>query len=281
MPSAGRPFTAELVGALQAAGVRFAPITLHTGVSSLEAHEPPYAERYRVPVSTARLVNEARTEGHRVIAVGTTATRALETDAVAGRAHAWRRLDGAGDHPRARPARSSTGSSAAGTSPRPATSSSWRPSPAAPCSRPATAKRWPSATAGTSSATSTSSSVDPRLWRERRHAALVRTDVVRGGRSAAEGGADGGLDDRDDRPCGPAATSASVRRAIGRLDAQRRRPGCDARRPLTRRGRRRSRRDAPEELATGGAARVRRRRTRGSSSIDLERRGRKSLVGTG
>ena len=90
MPSAGRPFTAELVGALQAAGVRFAPITLHTGVSSLEAHEPPYAERYRVPVSTARLVNEARTEGHRVIAVGTTATRALETDAVAGRAHPGR-----------------------------------------------------------------------------------------------------------------------------------------------------------------------------------------------
>ena len=66
----------------------FAPITLHTGVSSLEAHEPPYAERYRVPAATARLVNEARTEGHRVIAVGTTATRALETDAVAGRAHA-------------------------------------------------------------------------------------------------------------------------------------------------------------------------------------------------
>jgi len=90
MPSAGRPFTAELVGALQEAGVRFAPITLHTGVSSLEAHEPPYAERYRVPVSTARLVNEARTEGHRIIAVGTTATRALETDAVAGRAHPGR-----------------------------------------------------------------------------------------------------------------------------------------------------------------------------------------------
>ena len=66
----------------------FAPITLHTGVSSLEAHEPPYAERYRVPVSTARLVNEARAEGRRVIAVGTTATRALETDAVDGRAHA-------------------------------------------------------------------------------------------------------------------------------------------------------------------------------------------------
>jgi len=87
MPSAGRPFTPELVAALVGAGVVLAPITLHTGVSSLEAHEPPYAERYRVPVTTARLVNEAHDAGHRVIAVGTTATRALETDALLGRAH--------------------------------------------------------------------------------------------------------------------------------------------------------------------------------------------------
>jgi S-adenosylmethionine:tRNA ribosyltransferase-isomerase len=86
MPSAGRPFTAELVTTLRAAGVVFAPITLHTGVSSLEAHEPPYAERYRVPATTARVVNDARAAGHRIVAVGTTATRALETDATAGRA---------------------------------------------------------------------------------------------------------------------------------------------------------------------------------------------------
>jgi S-adenosylmethionine:tRNA ribosyltransferase-isomerase len=85
MPSAGRPFTPELVARLIAAGVVFAPITLHTGVSSLEAHEPPYAERYQVPASTARLVNEAHAAGHRVIAVGTTATRALETDATRAR----------------------------------------------------------------------------------------------------------------------------------------------------------------------------------------------------
>ena len=57
-------------------------------MSSLEAHEPPYAERYRVPATTARLVNQAHADGHRVIAVGTTATRALETDAVDGLAHA-------------------------------------------------------------------------------------------------------------------------------------------------------------------------------------------------
>ena len=87
MPSAGRPFTSELISTLIGAGVVFAPITLHTGVSSLEAHEPPYAERYRVPETTARLVNDARASGGRVIAVGTTATRALETDAIDGHAH--------------------------------------------------------------------------------------------------------------------------------------------------------------------------------------------------
>jgi S-adenosylmethionine:tRNA ribosyltransferase-isomerase len=79
MPSAGRPFTPELVTALVARGVVVAPLVLHTGVSSLETGEPPYAERYRVPASTARLVNMTRAWGGRVIAVGTTVVRALET----------------------------------------------------------------------------------------------------------------------------------------------------------------------------------------------------------
>jgi S-adenosylmethionine:tRNA ribosyltransferase-isomerase len=79
MPSAGRPFTAELITALVTRGVAVAPVTLHTGVSSLEKHEPPLAERYRVPASTARLVNATRAGGGRVVAVGTTVTRALET----------------------------------------------------------------------------------------------------------------------------------------------------------------------------------------------------------
>ena len=79
MPSAGRPFTHELVTRLVTAGVVFAPITLHTGVASLESPEPPYPEWYAVPPVTARLVTEARTAGARVIAVGTTATRAIET----------------------------------------------------------------------------------------------------------------------------------------------------------------------------------------------------------
>ena len=79
MPSAGRPFTRELVSHLFAAGVAIAPIVLHTGVSSLEDHEPPYEERFCVPRQTADRVNRAHAEGRRVIAVGTTVVRALET----------------------------------------------------------------------------------------------------------------------------------------------------------------------------------------------------------
>jgi S-adenosylmethionine:tRNA ribosyltransferase-isomerase len=89
MPSAGRAFTAELITRLVALGVRIAPLLLHTGVASLEDHEPPYEEYFRVPAATARLVNETRAAGQRVVAVGTTVVRALETvgDA-AGVAHA-------------------------------------------------------------------------------------------------------------------------------------------------------------------------------------------------
>ena len=49
MPSAGRALTAEVVTDLVAHGIVVAPIVLHTGVASLEAHETPYPERYRVP----------------------------------------------------------------------------------------------------------------------------------------------------------------------------------------------------------------------------------------
>lgn len=79
MPSAGRAFTPELLTSLSAIGVQIAPLLLHTGVASLEDHEPPYEEYYRVPEATAALVNAARAEDRRVIAVGTTSVRALET----------------------------------------------------------------------------------------------------------------------------------------------------------------------------------------------------------
>jgi len=84
MPSAGRPFTPELITALVARGVLVAPLTLHTGVSSPERHESPYPERYEVPAATARVVNATKAWGGRVIAVGTTVVRALETVAEPG-----------------------------------------------------------------------------------------------------------------------------------------------------------------------------------------------------
>jgi S-adenosylmethionine:tRNA ribosyltransferase-isomerase len=81
MPSAGRPFTAELITDLVTRGIGIAPVILHTGVSSQDAGEPPQPERYAVPPATARAVNLARDGGGRVVAVGTTVTRALESAA--------------------------------------------------------------------------------------------------------------------------------------------------------------------------------------------------------
>ncbi|MEO7058807.1 MAG: S-adenosylmethionine:tRNA ribosyltransferase-isomerase [Lapillicoccus sp.] len=79
MPSAGRPFTRTLLTALGRRGVTVATITLHTGVSSQEAGEAPLAERFEVTEPTARHVNAVRAAGGRVVAVGTTVTRALES----------------------------------------------------------------------------------------------------------------------------------------------------------------------------------------------------------
>src|SRR5215469_12772928 len=83
MPSASRPFTAELIARLVVRGIVIAPITLHTGVSSLEGGEEPYPEPYDIPPATARLVDATRQAGGRVVAVGTTVVRALETAAAA------------------------------------------------------------------------------------------------------------------------------------------------------------------------------------------------------
>jgi S-adenosylmethionine:tRNA ribosyltransferase-isomerase len=85
MPSAGRPFTRSLVTDLVSRGVAVAPITLHTGLSSQEAGEAPQPERFEVPDATARLVNAVRAGGGRVVAVGTTVTRALESAVVGDR----------------------------------------------------------------------------------------------------------------------------------------------------------------------------------------------------
>jgi S-adenosylmethionine:tRNA ribosyltransferase-isomerase len=83
MPSASRPFTAEIVTRLVARGVGITPVLLHCGVSSLEAHEPPLPERFRVSAQAAERVNATHRLGGRIIAVGTTVVRALESAAVA------------------------------------------------------------------------------------------------------------------------------------------------------------------------------------------------------
>jgi len=85
MPSAGRPLTERLLVSLMASGVVVAPVVLHTGVASQEKHEPPQPEEYAVPAATARLVDSTRAAGRRVVAVGTTVVRALESAAAGGR----------------------------------------------------------------------------------------------------------------------------------------------------------------------------------------------------
>jgi S-adenosylmethionine:tRNA ribosyltransferase-isomerase len=79
MPSAGRPFTPEVITRLVARGIGVTPLVLHTGVASLESTELPYPERLRIPATTANRVNDTHRDGGRVIAVGTTVVRALET----------------------------------------------------------------------------------------------------------------------------------------------------------------------------------------------------------
>ncbi|MGH4012371.1 MAG: S-adenosylmethionine:tRNA ribosyltransferase-isomerase [Pseudonocardiaceae bacterium] len=93
MPSASRPFTDRMVSRLVTAGVQVVPVLLHTGVASPEAHERPYPERFAVPATSARIVNQAKTAGMRIIAAGTTVVRALESatspDGVVGPDQGW------------------------------------------------------------------------------------------------------------------------------------------------------------------------------------------------
>ena len=88
MPSAGRPLTESLLTRLAARGVVVAPVVLHTGVSSQLGHEPPQPELFTVPDVAARLVNETHRVSRRVVAIGTTVVRALESAAnPSGRVH--------------------------------------------------------------------------------------------------------------------------------------------------------------------------------------------------
>ncbi|HEV2766822.1 MAG TPA: S-adenosylmethionine:tRNA ribosyltransferase-isomerase [Acidimicrobiales bacterium] len=93
MPSAGRPFSPEVITRLVAKGVGVTPIVLHTGVASLEADELPYPERVKVPRATAHRVSTTRQTGGRVVAIGTSVVRALEA-AVDPTTGEVRQLDG-------------------------------------------------------------------------------------------------------------------------------------------------------------------------------------------
>jgi S-adenosylmethionine:tRNA ribosyltransferase-isomerase len=101
MPSAGRPFTWELLLKLKRRGIGFASLSLHTGLSStrddvVDARHPNYDEEFEVPAATAQQVNETHARSGRVIAVGTTVVRALETaaraDGSVAAARGWTRL---------------------------------------------------------------------------------------------------------------------------------------------------------------------------------------------
>ncbi len=79
MPSAGRPFTPQILDRLTLHGAGRASVILHTGVASLERDESPYDEYFEVPDETVAAIERARVGGDRVVAVGTTVVRALES----------------------------------------------------------------------------------------------------------------------------------------------------------------------------------------------------------
>ncbi|MBC8118571.1 MAG: tRNA preQ1(34) S-adenosylmethionine ribosyltransferase-isomerase QueA, partial [Burkholderiaceae bacterium] len=87
-PTAGLYFTDELLSRLRSAGVEFAHLTLHVGAGTFQpvrteriAEHRMHSERYQIPETTALAINRARAAGRRVIAVGTTALRAMESAA--------------------------------------------------------------------------------------------------------------------------------------------------------------------------------------------------------
>jgi len=96
MPSAGRPFTAPLLDRLRGDGVEMARVLLHAGVSSLEygdagpTHAPVFPEPFEVPPATVDAIRRARARCGRVIAVGTTVVRALESAVHRGEVHPTR-----------------------------------------------------------------------------------------------------------------------------------------------------------------------------------------------
>ena len=85
-PTAGLHFTPELLEKIKAMGVNIGFVTLHVGLGTfrpvkadrIEDHKM-HSEHYSIPAETAKLINDTKASGHRVIAVGTTCTRTLES----------------------------------------------------------------------------------------------------------------------------------------------------------------------------------------------------------
>jgi S-adenosylmethionine:tRNA ribosyltransferase-isomerase len=95
-PTAGLHFTAELLASLQSAGVLLASLTLHVGLDTFRPLEGAFVDQHRIhrewyslPAVTAAVVAETRRAGGRVVAVGTTTVRVLETAARTGLASGW------------------------------------------------------------------------------------------------------------------------------------------------------------------------------------------------
>ena len=107
MPSAGRAFTWRLLFDLKRRGIEIAYVMLHTGLSSymddeLDARHPASEEEYIVGQPAAEMINHKHRDGGRVIAVGTTVVRTLESVAdpagVVHAGHGYTRLHVTADH---------------------------------------------------------------------------------------------------------------------------------------------------------------------------------------
>ncbi|OIK15046.1 S-adenosylmethionine:tRNA ribosyltransferase-isomerase [Bacillus sp. MUM 13] len=97
MPSAGRPFSWQQFMKLQKKGIKLAFLQLHTGLSYFLddkwEHDPTENhEEYKVPIKTMNDIQQAKASGHKVIAVGTTVVRALETAVQMGQLSGWTNL---------------------------------------------------------------------------------------------------------------------------------------------------------------------------------------------
>lgn len=85
-PTAGLHFTEEILETLEQKGVKIAPITLHVGLGTFRpvsvenlAEHKMHSEYYQLTEESAAIINTAKDAGHRVVAVGTTSIRTLET----------------------------------------------------------------------------------------------------------------------------------------------------------------------------------------------------------